>query len=83
MTHIEAAIEANRKAGWNATQRELEILDLRKENGSLRTQLAEARKALEDVAARARFELDHPTPLRDTAFSFMLIRLTHTNDEGH
>ena len=49
----------------------------------VRAQLAEARKALEDVAARARFELDHPTPLRDTAFSFMLIRFPQTNAETY
>jgi hypothetical protein len=29
------------------------------------------RAALMDVAARARFELDHPTEMRDTAFSLI------------
>ena len=36
--------------GFNATRREIEILEARKENAELRAQLASARKALQFIA---------------------------------
>ena len=39
--------------------------------------------ALKEVAARARFELDHPTEMRDTAFSLIeKVVLTALKESG-
>jgi len=38
---------------------------------NLQAKLAVQSSALQSIAARARFELDHPSELRDTAFSLI------------